>query len=235
MKPSPIRALFSRIAIALVLFAAATIAWANARALGEEAIRRERLATLRPIDEGEASLATRATAWMREGEVDRARAASIAEYWRGRYDALVGTSAAAEHDQDAQVLLIKANAAYRTAAGSRQSRQALMQQLDAVLQGYAAVLKTAGFVADAAYNYEFVARQRETLGRSRGTGAQALAEATAVSTSADLPAGPTIHGRPGGPPPRVKAEEFEILAPMEFGDRETQPEPNAGGKPVRKG
>jgi hypothetical protein len=51
----------------------------------------------------------------------------------------------------------------------------------------------------------------------------------------DLPAGPTIHGGPGAPPPDAKMEELQTIAPMEYGDREAQPEATPGAKRERKG
>ena len=51
----------------------------------------------------------------------------------------------------------------------------------------------------------------------------------------DLPAGPTIHGGPGAPPPDAKTEEFQTIMPMEYGDREAQPEATPGVKRQRKG
>jgi hypothetical protein len=103
-------------------------------------------------------------------------------------------------------------------------------------------LKSDRFVADAAYNYEFVARLRESRARSRASaatssskpGGEPASKSTATRPS-DLPLGPTIHGVPGGPPPGTKGEQFEILTPMEFGDREAQPEPTTGVRPLRKG
>ena len=88
---------------------------------------------------------------------------------------------------------------------------------------------------DAAYNYEYVVRLRESVARAKGAAAAQIAKAPPVTPSTDLPVGPTIHGRPGGPPPETKGEEFEILTPMEYGDRESNPEPTTGVKPLRKG
>ena len=105
-----------------------------------------------------------------------------------------------------------------------------------MLQRYASALKSNRFVADAAYNYELIARMRESLGRSRATApVTAPASKSAATRASDLPPGPTIHGKPGGPPPGTTGEQFEILTPMEFGDRESQPEPTTGVRPLRKG
>ena len=47
--------------------------------------------------------------------------------------------------------------------------------------------------------------------------------------------GLSIHGLPGGPPPEAKGEAFETIAPMDFGDREAQPEATPGTAIKRKG
>jgi hypothetical protein len=114
-----------------------------------------------------------------------------------------------------------------------------VQQLDGVLQAYAAVLKASPRNLDAAYNFEFVSRVRDQVASlpppKPGKGEPPHAAPPMLPSPRDLPLGPTVHGRPGAPPPDVKAEDFEILAPMEFGDREAQPEATPGGKLPRKG
>jgi hypothetical protein len=50
----------------------------------------------------------------------------------------------------------------------------------------------------------------------------------------DLPGGPTLHGRPGGPPPDVSMDQFKTLTPMSFEERE-EADPGAGPLPRRKG
>ncbi len=200
--------------VALVFFAASAFAFREARRLRADADGRERLATLRHVG------------------LDNAKS----EYWRGEYDRVISVSAPADRDPDLERLLLSANAAFRKTQREAPPRQAQLQQLDAVLQSYASVLKSGPFVADAAYNYEFVARVREAISRGKPPASSAArASGPSEPRAVDLPAGPTIHGRPGGPPPGTKGEEFEVIAPMEFGDREAQPEPNAGGKPLRKG
>jgi hypothetical protein len=205
------------VVIALVLGVAAALSVREARRLRVEADDRERLATLRHVGSDNPK----------------------SEYWRGEYERVLPVSAPADRidrDADWERLLLAANAAFRKTQRESPPRQAHLQQLDAVLQSYASVLKSGPFVADAAYNYEFVARLREAVSRGKPpASATARASGPTEPRAVDLPAGPTIHGRPGGPPPGTKGEEFEIIAPMEFGDREAQPEPNAGGKPLRKG
>jgi hypothetical protein len=88
---------------------------------------------------------------------------------------------------------------------------------------------------EAAYNYEYVARLRDRVARAPLGKPVKPAPAPALATAGDLPMGPTIHGRPGAPPPEAKMEDLQMLAPMEYGDREAQPEATPGGKRERKG
>jgi hypothetical protein len=230
-----VKSLASRIVITLVLLSLAAIAFTEARWLRHAADTHERLATLR--DEGVDGDSTRRLLPVAiVGSDGEDTVTAKAEYWRGRYDALRPLPAETDRDPNPEVLLLAANAAYRSAERERLPRQAQLEELDAVLQAYASALKASRFVPDAAYNYEFVARLRETLGRSRSSAAApSSAPKSAAARSSDLPLGPTIHGQPGGPPPGTKGEQFEILTPMEFGDRESQPEPTTGVRPLRKG
>jgi hypothetical protein len=86
---------------------------------------------------------------------------------------------------------------------------------------------------EAAYNYEYVARLRDQMARSQGKAK--LTPSPTAERAGDLPGGPTIHGKPGMPPPEEKLEDLEILTPLEFGDREAQPEATPGAKRERKG
>jgi hypothetical protein len=109
----------------------------------------------------------------------------------------------------------------------------VIQKLDGVLQAYASALKASARDLDAAYNYEYVARVRDQVARSPGK--MKLTPAPAAAMAGDLPAGATIHGKPGMPPPEAKMEDLEMLAPLEYGDREAQPEATPGAKRERKG
>jgi hypothetical protein len=231
-----VRSVATRVLIASALFIVSAVFWADARILERSARSHERLATLQYLaaDDPEGSRLL-LSSWLPSptapftGEIT-SRAAT-ANYWTGAYDRLAATDAAPGRDADPQLLLLAANAAFRQSQRASAPRETQLQQLDGVLQAYASVLKSGSFLADAAYNYEFVARVRDSIAQKtprrelRGT----------LTPSADLPAGVTIHGEPGGPPPGTRGEEFQIIAPMEFGDRETQPEPNPGGRPIRKG
>ena len=51
----------------------------------------------------------------------------------------------------------------------------------------------------------------------------------------DLPTGPTIHGRPGGPPESESMGDFKTVTPMRYDEREEQMDPGRGQKLQRKG
>ena len=192
--------------------------------------------------------ATQQIATLRHSEVDReldAGTTATVTYWLGQYGGITADTNNAE--SDAHVLRTVANAAFRqaqqgmTGAGSREpGAGAAVQNLDGVLQAYASALKASPRDVEAAYNYEFVARLRDQVARApqgkplKPAPAPSLAKPAAVMAG-DLPMGPTIHGRPGAPPPEAKMEDLQMLAPMEYGDREAQPEATPGGKRERKG
>ena len=126
-----------------------------------------------------------------------------------------------------------ANAAYRLARQGGGVGAEAAARLDPVLEAYDAVLKAAPGHPDAAWNYEFVSRARDVIARTRPPARGRPAPGT-PGVAAPSPA-LSVHGIPGAPPPDVKAEEFETIAPMDFGDREAQPEPTPGTTLKRKG
>ena len=168
-------------------------------------------------------------------------------YWHRRYDTLTSNPASRELD-DAASLLIAANATFRQAQRQAGNRSLTVDELERALQAYAGVLKNGGFDRDAAWNYEYIARLRDAAAKEKPLGRQPAGKGAAGGEAArsgparadrpdatGLPSGPTIHGRPGTHPPSTKGEEFEVITPMDFGDREAQPEPTPGVKLPRKG
>jgi hypothetical protein len=206
-----------RLAIAIVLAAGAWLSWSEAKLSAHRAEAARLMVTLQHTDI--------------DREVDPRNAATAA-YWLGRYDEV--TPDTGDQAADAEVLLTAANAAFRGAQREPSTGSAAVQRLDGVLNAYAAALKASPRNGEAAYNYEFVARYRDQVARSQGKGLKPPAS-PATAMAGDLPAGPTIHGLPGAPPPDAKMEELQMLAPMEYGDREAQPEATPGGKRERKG
>ena len=153
-----------------------------------------------------------------------------AEYWLSRYEGLVRASGA---DPNPAVMLTAANAAFRVARASGEVGAVAARQLDDVLEDYANVLKSDPANSDAAWNFEFVARARDIVARLRP---MPPGKPQPVMTGLrPPPPGLSIHGMPGAPPPDVKGEGFETIAPMDFGDREAQPEATTGAPLKRKG
>jgi hypothetical protein len=248
-------AVLGRLAIALALAVAAWLSWSEARLAARVADAKLDVATFKY--DGIDALTPRLTmsdvvpgGGRLHEDIRMTKAAGA--YWLGRYGDIAANST--EAGTDAAILLSAANGAYRDAQREAAAGPAAVQRLDGVLQAYAAAMKASGpnarqawragarrslgeVGAEAAYNYEYVARIRDQAARApQGKAAKAVpAPAPAGGRAGDLPIGPTIHGRPGAPPPDAKMEELKMIAPMDFGDRETQPEATPGAKRERKG
>ena len=231
------RTVIVRMLLAGVLFAAAWLSWSEARLVARVADARQEMATLQfQIDDSltpSASLSDYLPGEAGSLSDDIRRIRARVTYWLGSYDEVIEERS---EEVDPELLLTTANAAFRASRrGPAAPQQEQVQRLDGVLQAYAAVLKAAPRHVEASYNYEYVSRVRDQIA-SRVPGKTTAAPAVALRPrSGDLPDGNTIHGRPGGPPPDAKTEEFQVIAPMEYGDREAQPEATPGGKIERKG
>jgi hypothetical protein len=164
-------------------------------------------------------------------ETDRREDRAAARYWRRRYADVLekapsATAGAGEHD--ATVMLLGANAAYRSLPADRDGA-GTVARLEGLLTQYADALRRAPWRFDAAFNYEFVARQRDALVRARGKTATGGKEA-------DRSAPPhTIHGGAGAVPPGVDMSEFKVVVPKRSDERREQPEAGKGGPRARKG
>jgi len=231
------KTVITRLIVAAVLALGAWLSWREAKLTARVATAKERLATLDlQVDDNLAADMTLSDYLPIDAQplsADMRRIRTTVEYWLARYG---DVSDEANGDLDAEVLLAAANAAFRSHERDGGTGPAQVQRLDGVLQAYVAVLKAAPKHMDAAYNYEYVSRVRDQMARSGGKPVKEMPRtAAAPRKPGDLPAGPTVHGRPGGPPPDMKAEEMEVIAPMNYGDREAQPEATPGGKRERKG
>jgi hypothetical protein len=230
------KTMIGRLLMAAVLAVAAWLSWSESTVAARVAAAKQDIATFNydALDglEATASLSDYLPGERRAlGDDVRIAHATVA-YWLGRYD-----SVAADTDDsraDADILLAAANAAFRANQLDPGTGPAAVQRLDGVLQAYAAAMKASPAGADAAYNYEFVARLRDQVARAP-QGKSARAPITPNRMGGDLPNGPTIHGAPGGPPPEAKMEELQTIMPMEYGDREAQPEATPGVRRERKG
>jgi hypothetical protein len=231
------KTVITRLIVAAVLAVGAWLSWSEAKLTARVADAKERLATLDlQVDDdldADRTLSDYLSIGAQPLSTDIRRTRTTVEYWLARYGAVMEE---ANGDLDAEVLLAAANAAFRSHERESGAGPAQVQRLDGVLQAYVAVLKAAPTDMDAAYNYEYVSRVRDQVARNAGKPVKEMPRtAAAPRRPGDLPVGPTVHGRPGGPPPEMKAEEMEVIAPMNYGDREAQPEATPGGRRERKG
>jgi hypothetical protein len=221
-----------RLVSAAILFVAAALSWIASDLATSIAADHERLATLRPRADDAADLSNGWHAWIaRLLDHDVDRHALLDRYWHGDRDGLTTSTS----NVDATDLLLSADAAFRRIEPQGAALPQAVGELERVLEAYAATLRNDGFNPDAAFNYEYVARLRDLAAQAKSPKPRPAAPAPAVKGGDDLPAGPTIHGRPGRHPAPTRGNDFEVLTPMDFGDREAQPEPTPGQKLPRKG
>jgi hypothetical protein len=157
---------------------------------------------------------------------------ATAQYWQADYPSLEreATPGGEATAQNADLLLLAANAAYRSI--DFDDGQAV-QHLEAVLGQYAEVLKRDPERFDAAYNYQFVARAHDALASTRGGRPGAKAQKSIAA--ARQPSTQTIHGRRGAPPVGLRMNEFKVIVPQRSDERKEQPEAGKGGAKIRKG
>jgi hypothetical protein len=231
------RATIGSLIAALALLAAGGISWALGRAERAVATTEEQLVTMQyaaASDRADTSDALRyATLVPGVGNslAGGARnAQSAATYWQAKYDALkpVPGASASTSARDPEEWVLASNAAFRATAHEAVDRDTALNHLEAVIKNYAETLKANPDSEDAAYNYEFVVRTRDTLARAKiapGPPKPLVAEATTQ----------TIHGRPGAPPKGVNMAGFKVLVPKQSDERSGGEEAGKGGVKVRKG
>jgi hypothetical protein len=170
---------------------------------------------------------------------------ATALYWDKRYGALSRDRDASGElvETNPDILFLAANAVYRAGHRPDGERLAVIRALDAAIAAYADVLRRAPGHVDAAYNYEYAVRARAAAARRqeapRNRANRAAQPPVVDERSArqrDLPAGPTIHGRPGAPPADDENTKFKVLVPMRPEERQGTPDrAGEGVRPVRRG
>jgi hypothetical protein len=230
------------IILAGLLFAGGALSFQESRHTRRLAEAHQRLATLQYTDE--ADMATDATFFDRlppplgieQGTESRHQA--TVSYWLARYTSLTESTNAANGPAptDSTLLFLAANAAFRTSAPQSKDTKGVVARLDQVVQAYADVLRRDPSLTDAAFNYEYVVKLRDSIAKGPGKGAKDTKKApSAPDVSVDLPTGPTVHGRPGGPPEGESMSDFKTVTPMRYDEREEQMDPGRGQKLQRKG
>jgi hypothetical protein len=164
-------------------------------------------------------------------------ATTTAKYWQADFAGVTPQHDATGtvNETDPTILLLSANAAFR-ASQTAGDRADTLRRLDGAIKSYVDAIKSAGQQVDAAYNYEFAVRTRDSLAKARpAAAAKTLVARKAAEEPSDLPAGPTLHGRPGGPPAKTEMSQFKIVIPKRGEERKDNPEAGKGGQKIRKG
>lgn len=169
---------------------------------------------------------------------------AAAQYWQAHYDALEpqrDTNGAVLEDEPG-LLAMGANATYRTGQREAGDRQETLRRLETALKSYAELLKKDQGNADAAYNYEFLVRLRDTVSKSRPQPPGKRQEPTNASPkpagivmAGDLPDGRTVHGDPGAPPPSTDMSQFKMHIPVRPDERQGGSDAGQGKEKIRKG
>jgi hypothetical protein len=224
--------------LAVLFFAGAAVSWRQARSTTELADAHLRLATLRLAPEdgiaADGALPPPSRWRVASWQDDDRRQRTTVTYWLARYDDLTPwlNSSETSQNRDPALLFAAANAAFRTSRYDVGDRKAGVERLDGIIQAYANLLRVEPGYTDAAYNFEYVARLRDTLAKNRPRG-RGVPPGPEVA-SADLPKGPTVHGRPGAPPVGAETVNFKTITPMRFDERE-ESTPGRGKVQRRRG
>jgi hypothetical protein len=151
----------------------------------------------------------------------RARQAAV-QYWQRKYDEVMPAGAepvAAVDENNVELQLVVANAAYRVKQTQFKDRQSTIKALEEAAAGYLTVLKNNTWHPDAAFNYEYIVRLRDEAGKGRQPPPRENEE------ESDL-------GESGAPTPATSQEGFEIYIPLEQGEK--NPSGGEAGKAAPK-
>jgi hypothetical protein len=155
------------------------------------------------------------------------------QYWQRDYAHLVEiASAPRTQDADSEaadpdLLLLAANAAFRSAQHGPKDKATVLRNLGTVIRAYAEAIRAGSDRPDAAYNYELAVKLRAELTNGKRKG---IPEDLMVEDNSDS----NMHGDPGEPPKDMKVEQFQIRVPMDPKDFRSSQEQNAGTGQARK-
>jgi hypothetical protein len=223
----------SRFALLVVLFLAALVLLAAAR-VDRNIVRGERAFVARQYPEADEAFASAERAlrfgqWIpslrRRLDAVHTQRASL-YYWQRQYDRILPANAdplTGISQENVDLQLIAANAAYRRSQPTAKDRPTSLKALDAASNAYLGVLRNAGSEV-AAYNYEYVVRLREDIDKGRH-------EPDLTDTAEDGPA-----GQKGGPPKEnPDKRDLKLLIPLEPGEMDKAIDPGKGTPIPRKG
>jgi len=246
------RKVVGQAAIAVLLFAIGYVCWTVGQLQNRVADAHEELALLRynaanaSYADIEASMAyVSRVPWVADTLLTDVRGdRATGDYWLARYDSLGSKhdAAGAIVEQQPSELVLAANAGFRASQRENADRQAMLSRLDAAIKTYTALLKKDPNDADAAYNYEYVVRLRDTVSKAKPAApgkredpAKAAQKPAGVVMAGDLPDGRTIHGDPGAPPPNTDMTQFKMHIPVRPDERQGGSDAGQGKEKIRKG
>jgi hypothetical protein len=246
------RKLLGQVVMALVLFAVGFIVWRVGQLQNTVAEAHQELALLRYNSATQAYAEIEQSTgyigglpWVSDVLLPDVRGdRAVGDYWLARYDALGSRRDAAggQNEQPAGELELAANAGFRVSQRDGADRGATLARLDAAIKTYTELLKKNGRDADAAYNYEYVVRLRDTLSKAkpqapgkREDPAKVVEKLTGVTMAGDLPDGRTVHGDPGAPPPNTDMTQFKMHIPVRPDERQGGSDAGQGKEKIRKG
>ena len=167
---------------------------------------------------------------------DLATRRAALHYWKKDYASVLPRDTdpvGAVDNTNVDLQLVVANAAFRNAQRGITDKAVQLQALDEAIGSYMAVLKNDSWNADAAFNYEYVAKTRDMI--AKGTPRLKPEKDPTDQLAMDLPPGTTVHGRHGAPPVTMSMEDFKTISPMRFDEREDQAQPGRGAVQKRRG
>lgn len=153
--------------------------------------------------------------------VDDVRAGEAAvRYWQREYES-VATNPIEPGTVNVDVELFAANAKYRVGQPRTKDRQTALGVLDEASEAYRGVLEHSVRNERAAYNYEFISRLKQEVGKGRKPGPE------------PEPEGPL--GRAGRPVKSATQGDFKILVPLESPERDKAAAAGKAAPRPRKG
>ena len=158
-----------------------------------------------------------------ENEVHSRKAAL--DYWQRNYEAVLpreNDPVGAVDASNYELQTIVADAAYRASRAAAHDKQTTVQAFDEAIGAFQTVLKNDVWNADAAFNYEFLIRERDAFAKGqRKPGAP--------------PEASSQFGNSGQPAQSGSTKKFEIYVPLNGNERTKAGEAGKGTGNARKG
>jgi len=158
-----------------------------------------------------------------ENEV-RSRQASL-EYWQRNYEAVLpreNDPVGAVDASNLELQTIVADAAYRVGRAAARDKQTTVQAFDEAIGAFQTVLKNDTWNADAAFNYEFLIRERDAFSKGQ-------------RKAGSPPEAAGQFGNSGQPAQSGNTKKFEIYVPLNGNERTKTGEAGKGTGNARKG